>query len=394
MMDILAEKLGMDTAELKLKNAIRTGDVTVHGSPINSCGLSECIQKTAESAGWKEKRANKKFGRGIGMASMVHESDSRQTDGFAGTVAFVRILEDGRINVMTGEAEYGQGGDTAYAMVAAEELGVPLDHVEVTPVDTDISPYGLGPWGSKLLITASSATRKAALDAKRQLFEIASKMLEAKVEDLEIGDQKISVIGSPERAVSIVAVAMASTYGRGGSAIIGKGIDERDTVNWRRIPGHYGRGVSAYYFDTVVAEVEVNTETGEVKVLKLTLADDCGKAINLLSLEGQIQGATAQGIGNTFLEERICHQGRMLNSSFNSYQLPTALDMPSLETIIVESNEPGGAYGAKGGGENPGIDSTAPAIANAIYNAIGVRIKDLPITPEKILNALEKRKEA
>ncbi len=392
MMDILAEKLGMDTAELKLKNAIRTGDVTVHGWPINSGGLTDCIKKTTESAGWKEKRANKIFGRGIGIASMIHETDWRRTEDFLGSTALVKILPDGTINVMTGEAEYGQGGDTACGMVAAEELGVPLDHVEVTRVDTDISPYGVGPWGSRLLYFETAATRLAALDAKRQLFEIASKMLKAKVEDLEIGERKITVAGSPERTVSIAEVALIATCAKGGSTIIGKGTAVCDSEAYSKATKYYGRSVLAPYFDTVVAEVEVNTETGEVKVLSLTLALDCGKVINRMSLEGQVQGATAMGIGNTFLEERIIREGRVVNTSFADYKIPSALDLPPLEITFVESMEPSNPYGAKGGGENAGIDATAPAIANAIYDAIGIRIKDLPITPERILNALEEKR--
>ncbi len=389
MMDILAKKLGMDTAGLKLKNAIRTGDVTVHGWQINSGGLSDCIKKTTESAGWKEKRTKKIPGRGIGIASIAHETEWRSGEGFLGCTAFVRILPDGRVNVMTGEAEYGQGGDTACGMVVAEELGIPLDWVEVTRIDTDISPYGVGPWGSRLLYFETAATRLAALDAKRQLFEIASRMLPAKVEDLEIGDEKVKIIGSSGRAVSIAEVAQAATYARGGAFITGKGTVDSDAESFTKATKYYGRSALATYFDTAVAEVQVDTETGEIKVLNLTVASDCGKAINLLSLEGQIQGATAMGIGSAFFEERITQEGRMLNSTLTSYQVPTALDIPSIKMLLVESMEPSNPYGAKGAGESTGIDSTAPAIANAIFDAIGVRIKSLPITPEKILKALE-----
>jgi len=395
MMDILAEKLGMDTAELKIKNAVRPGDTSVHGWRTPSAGLVECIEKTAEASGWKEKRAKKEFGRGIGMASVIHESDWRIFPGVGGTTAFVELLDDGRVKIRTGEAEYGQGGDTSQAICAAEELCIPLDQIIVQPVDTDISPFGLGPFGSKLLITQSAAIQLACQDLKRQLFDKASEMLGVKIEDLELIDGQVRVKGSPEKLVSFAQIGRASVFGRDSSALIGKGIDERDTDYCTALdhPTWYGHPISECYFDTLVSEVEVDPETGEVKILGLWVAVDCGKVINLTGLEGQVLGARAQGIGNTFFEEYIYDKkGRMVNRSFADYKIASALDMPPTELFWVETLAPSNPYGAKGGGENPAIDTVAPATANAIYKAIGVRIKDLPITPDKILKALEAKR--
>ncbi len=391
MMDELAEKLGIDLGELKLKNAVKTGDITMHGARANSCGFSECIQKTVKMTGWKEKSERKQFGRGIGMASMAAMSDGRVFPGITGATVFVKILEDGKIVVTGSEAEYGQGGDTACAIVAATELGVPIDRVEVIPLDTDISPFGLGPFGDgRLCITETSATYLACQDAKKQLFEKASPMLGAKIEQLEIGGGRISVAGSPEKYVSVADVARAYIFGSGTSAIIGKGTDVRptDLSNFMDHQTHYGQNTSAFYFDNIIAEVEVDTATGEVTVLKLTLAVDCGRVVNLAALAGQIQGGRAFGFGQAFLEERVTDRGRVVNTSFADYKIPSALDMPPLEIVYVESMEPSNPYGAKGG-SFAGMHTIVPAITNAIYNAVGVRIKDLPITPEKLLRALE-----
>ena len=176
--------------------------------------------------------------------------------------------------------------------------------------------------------------------------------------------------------------------------IVGKGVDERDTEYTLRASHktHYGHSVSATYYDTVVVEVEVDTDTGVVKVLKAIVADDCGKVIDLMQLEGQVDGATVQGIGAAFFEERLVDdKGRVVNTSFDDYWVPLATNAPPIKRIFVESMEPGFAYGCKGGGESPGIGSIVPAIANAIYDAVGVRIKTLPLTPEKILQALAEK---
>ncbi len=393
MMDILAEKLGMDTAELKIKNAIRAGDTSVHGWRMPSAGLVECIQKVVEASDWKKKRAKKEFGHGIGMASVIHESDWRIFPGYGGTTAFIQLLDDGRVKIRTGEAEYGQGGDTSQAICAAEELGIPLDQIIVESVDTDISPFGLGPFGSKLLITQSAAIKLACNDLKRQLFEYASKMLGTG--DLELINGQVMVTGSPEKSVSFSQIARAATFGRGSSPIVGKGVDERNTDYCTALdhPTWYGNPISECYFDTLVSEVQVDPETGEVKILKLWVALDCGKVINLGGLEGQVLGARAMGVGNTLLEEKIYDdKGRVVNNSFADYKIPSALDMPPTDMFWMEIMAPSNPYGAKGGGENAAIDTVAPATANAIYNAIGVRIKSLPITPDKILQALEAKK--
>lgn len=394
MIDMLAEKLGMDTAEFKLKNCPHSGDISPHGWHLDTCGVAECIEKATAAAGWKEKKANKQPKRGIGIASICKDVDDRFTHGFYGSVSFIKILEDGRVQVITGEAEYGQGVHNAVAMVAAEELGVRLEDVAVPHHDTDFSPWAVGPLGTRVMSQAVTATRLAALDAKKQALEVASGMLKAKVEDLEMKEGKIYITGSPESWLTLADIGHEAVHRRGGSMIIGKGVEERwntEYITGPDHPTHYGRSVSACYFDTTIAEVEVNTETGEVQVLKVVLADDCGRVIDLMSLDGQIQGAIVQGVAAALMEERVVDQGQVVNPSFLDYRVPLSTNVPPIEKIYVETNDPNFAYGCKGGGQSAGIGSVMPAIANAIYDAVGVRIKSTPITRERVLRVLAEK---
>lgn len=392
LMDILAKQLNMDPAELRLKNATQTGDVTPQGWFIRSCGLTDCIKQVTEAANWKDKRINKQPRRGIGIGCMCHETDDRASDGFYGTVAHIKILEDGGIQVLIGEPEYGQGTHNAVAMVIAEELGIPMESIEVVPQDTDRVPWGWGALGSRILSQAVHATYLASQDAKKQILDIAAGMLKVKPENLEFKKGKAYVTSSPEISLSLAQIGNYAVHRLAGSMIIGKGIEERFETEYilkSSHPTHFGRGVDATYYDTTIAEVEVDTETGQVKVLKVVVADDCGKVIDRRQLEGQVDGATTQGIGAALWEGIIVDdKGRIINPNFDDYKVPLATNVPPIEKIFIESIDPGFAYGCKGGGESAGIGSVAPAIANAIYDAIGVRIKTPPISGEPVLSAL------
>ncbi len=404
MIDMLAEEIGMDPMDIHLKNAALPGTVSVHGWKINSCGLTECIEKVAAQTGWRKRRSKKKVKRGMGIACQVHASDMRYWDGFMGSVAFVKILEDGKLLINTGEHEYGQGLETVQAQIAAEVLGVPLEDVSILEATTDTAPFSIGPYASRSTISGGMAARLAAEDARNQVFELASEMIEADPKDLEICDGEISVKGSPGQSISLAEVARWSQYRRGGSAIIGKGIDRRDTdfVYVCPPPGkdqqrpvqcivNYGSPSSACFYSAQVVEVEVDTETGKVRVLRLVQADDLGRAINPMMAEGQTEGGTVQGMSFSLIEEvRRDANGRMLNANLLEYLTPTALDIPETTVLFVESNEPSGPFGAKGHGESS-QNCSGGAIANAIYDAVGVRITSLPITPEKILKALKEK---
>lgn len=387
-MDMIAERLEIDPIELRLKNSVKTGDTTVMGWEIKSCGFKECLQKVAQHANWNTKRAEKKLNRGIGVAASIFTSDARVFD-FGGSNALIKISGDGRISIITGEVEWGQGSRTIFSQIAAEELGVPVEDIEFLSVDTDITPYTLGPWGDRVTVSGGNAIRLAAIDARRQLFEIAGEMLEVSPEDLEARDRKVRVRGSPEKAKSIKEIASYAIYRKGGSAIIGKGTDERETVT-SDPETMKGNVCSSYTFVAQIAEVEVDPETGKVKVLDFITTNDLGRAINPMAAEGQAEGSVVQGMGYGLTEGIVYIDGNVINPNFTDYRLIGALDAPPITTFLIESNDPNGPYGAKGCGE-PSIVPVAPAIANAIYDAIGVRIKELPITPEQILTGLEEK---
>ncbi|MBI2369560.1 MAG: molybdopterin-dependent oxidoreductase, partial [Deltaproteobacteria bacterium] len=386
--DSASEALGLDPAEVRLKNASRQGDTTIHGWQLRSCALVDCIQKAAEGIGWKEKRHLKGSGRGVGMACVIHVSSNRKAADWDGSNALVKVHEDGRLAVVTGEVDMGQGTLTVLAQIAAEEFGVPIDRVEIGGVDTDIAPYCQGASSSRTVTLGGSAVRAAAADAKRQLLEVAAEKLEARVDDLEARGGRIFVRGAPDRAMTIGQAAKAHLFRKGGSAVIGRGSFDPPT----RPPdeGFYGDLSTAYPFACQAAEVEVDRETGLVRVLNFVAAHDIGKVINPITAEGQVEGAVQQGMGYGLTEQLVFDGGKVLNNNLMNYLSLTAPDMPSIKTVFVESNDPWGPYGAKGLAE-PGLIPTAPAIANAIFHAIGVRIPDLPITQEKVLRALKEQ---
>jgi CO/xanthine dehydrogenase Mo-binding subunit len=280
--------------------------------------------------------------------------------------------------------------------MAAEELGVPLDSVEFVELDTSTVPYALGPYGGgPVTLRGGNAVRLAAIEARRQLLAVAAGMLSVKPEDLELRDQTIVVRDDPETAVSLANVAHYAKYII-AEEIIGRGHFEPETV-MRDHNTYYGNYSSGYTFTAQTVEVEVDPETGHVEILDIASSIDLGKAINPMAAEGQNEGCLAQELGPILLEGIIYDkQGRVLNPNLIDYRLPTALDVPPITGFLVESHEPNGPYGAKACGQVSNIPPAA-ALASAIYDAVGVRIKDQPITPDKILRALaekEKREHA
>jgi CO/xanthine dehydrogenase Mo-binding subunit len=389
MMDILAERLGMDPVDLKLKNAIRAGDVTVHGWPINSCGLSECIQKVAKASGWKDKRGKLPPNRGIGLGLGGH------TAGFhlAGerSTCQVNIDELGEVRVLSGRGEYGQGPTTMICMIVAEELGLRLEDVATNDaVDTQVIPYEASNYGSRGTVGQGRAAIAAAQDAKRQLFEVVAHKLGAKLEDMEAKEGRIFVKGSANKGLSFKEAVKA--YNHSGKPLPLVGRDSYDPPSEAMdFKTGVGNVAVSWGFGAQVAEVEVDFETGEVRVLTVVAANDGGTILNPLHLEGSSEGGIVMSLGMALFESvRYDEKGRVITISFPTYGVPTALQTPKIEHIWVETYDPYGPYGAKGLAEVVSVP-TVSAIANAIYDAVGVRIAKLPITPAKILKALEAR---
>lgn len=380
-MDILAEGIGMDPVEFRLKNALEEGSVSATGQILHSVGIRECIRKAAEAIEWGKKTGRNR-GKGIGVMHKMTMTPSSSS-------AFVKLNEDGTVEVLSSTVDMGQGSNTVLAQIAAEELGVDLKSVKVVSPDTDVTPFDHGTSSSRSTFHMGNAVKHAAADAKKQLLEAAAEELEANVEDMETRDGFIFVKGSPEKNVPIPKVAMGGSYLGKGRPIIGRGtFNVPDATALDRETGQGANPAVFWMYAAQAAEVEVDEETGKVKVLKIASAHDVGKAINPSACEQQIEGALATGVGTTLMEEIKIELGKTLNPNFVDYKVPTSLDMPEMVPILVEATHERGPYGAKGLGE-PALAPTAPAIANAIYDAVGVRIKELPITPDKVLKALK-----
>jgi CO/xanthine dehydrogenase Mo-binding subunit len=387
--DIAAEELGIDPVELALMNAAEPGYVSPHGNRVISCELKQSIEMAADLMSWTEKREARKPLRGLGMGTTVHVSGKRHFGDFDGGSASIKINEDGKVLVICGEGEVGQGTMTVLCQIAAEELGVPFEDVSISKADTDLTTYCHGAYASRLTYIAGNAVRNAALEVKKQLFETAADLLEADVEQLEVANARVFVRGgSSDRTVSVGEIAWARQYRTGGRPIIGHGAFDPDSE--LQDENRYGNESGAYNFGVQMAEVEVDPETGKVTILEYVSVADCGTVINPVTAAGQQEGAIAQGIGYAMTEHTLIEDGRPLNPNFSDYKIPCTLDMPPLKIGFADSYEPTGPFGAKGLGEL-GLDPTAAVLANAIHDACGVRIKELPITAEKIYFALSGR---
>jgi 4-hydroxybenzoyl-CoA reductase subunit alpha len=308
--------------------------------------------------------------------------------------AQVKLHEDGAVTLFTGVTEIGQGSDTILAQIVADELGIELEDVRVLSSDTELTPVHAGSYSSRGAYWGGKAARAAAADAKRQLFGVASNLLEAAPEDLIARDRRIFVRGSPDRSIRIRDVVLASmiTAAGDGNPIMGKGY-YRAPVDYVDFETGEGNVTNAYSFESQIAEVEVNPETGKVKLINMVVAHDIGIAINPMAVEGQLEGSVSMGMGQVLYEKSIRKNGRFQNSSFVDYSLHTSMDMADVESILVATENPNDPFEPKEAGEGTQV-ATPAAIANAIYDAIGVRIKELPITPEKILKALEGKRKA
>ncbi|RLB38241.1 MAG: xanthine dehydrogenase family protein molybdopterin-binding subunit [Deltaproteobacteria bacterium] len=392
-LDTIAEALSIDPAELRKKNAIGPNETSVHGWEIKSCALRECISKATEAANWAEKRKKRKKFKGIGIACCNHVSGNRPfAREFDGGSGIVRIGRDGRVLVFHGESDMGQGQKTAFAQIVAERLGVPLEMVHVAQVDTDISPFGCGSFASRGTVMGGHGVLAAAEDAFRQLAEIVAAKLEANPDDVVCRDGKFFIKGSPDTAIPFKDVADQAATLRHGAPIVGVGFYDPPTV----LPDpetKYGNISPVYPFACHIAEVEVDPDNGVVEVTNYVAAHDSGKVVNPMAIEGQIDGGVLQGMGWALMENMVVKDGRLVNPDFLDYLVPTAMDAPRVNKILVEPIDPNGPYGAKGIGE-PALNPVTAAIGNAIYDATGIRMKELPITPEKILARLkEGRKE-
>jgi 4-hydroxybenzoyl-CoA reductase subunit alpha len=388
-LDLIAQDLGIDPVEVRDKNAVDKGYTTPCKIHFASCGLKECIRKASRKAGWKRKYSKLKPYRGIGIGCGVLRSGGKGMFDHDTSAVFIKIGEDGKLSLFTGLPDMGQGSHTAMAMIAAETLGIMPEDITVVSGDTDIAPFDPGAIAQRGTFTTGNAVILACEDAKKQLKKAAVGKLGVKPSSLVFRDRKVYPKGSPDKAISFEDVVFDTLHSQEGRYVMGRGFynppcEPSDLVTFEGNPS------LAYSFGAQIAEVEVDPETGAVKLLKMTVAHDVGRAINLLGVEGQLDGQVYSGMGQTLFEECIMEDGRVMNPSLLDYKLPRPFEVPEVEHIVVESVDPYGPFGAKEVGQGP-IQCTSQAIANAVSNAIGYPIKELPITPERILGALREK---
>lgn len=389
--DIVARDLGMDVVDFYLKNAHQKGDVTTSKYKLDSCGLAQCIQKVAKASNWKEKRGKLPPNRGIGLAASGHTCGARYGAPDLST-AIVMVDREGSVRILSGRAEAGMGPGTMQIMCVAEELGLAPEDITINEfVDTDTTPFESGNYASRGTIQQGNAAVAAARDVRQQLFEVVANKLGVTADRLEAKNRQILTKGSPNKGMSFEEAVKTCWYEvEGALPLIGRGAYNPPTEDWDLRTGE-GNASIAYGFGVQAAEVEVDIETGKVKVLNVVAANDCGKVINPLILDGESEGGISMSLGMALLEQiSYDDKGKVQETSFSDYRLPTIWQQPLVTSIWVETIDPHGPYGAKGITEVVSLP-TAPAIANAVYDAIGVRIRKPPITPWKILEALREK---
>ena len=381
-MDHIAHELHIDPIELRLKNCFKKGDALHTGQELVSVNIEDTILKTRDLIGYKKVKPgkNRAFGISCGFCPC---------GGFA-TSSVVKLNMDGTAIVTTGAMDMGQGLRTVMAQIVAEELGLSTDDITVIIGDTDSTPFDVGIFGDRGTHTTGMAVKMAAADARNQLLVLAADKMEANSNDLEIQDKKIFVKGAPHKFIHFKDVLGGGMYKKGGP-IIGKASINPSTrpIEPAIAQGAASRMFSTYTFATNIVEVEVDRDTGEIQVHKAVGAQDCGTVINPDGVEGQMVGGMAIGLGYGLYEDMMVKDGQVMNPNFLEFRLPTAVDMPKISTVTVENDDPNGPFGAKGAG-NSSVINFAAAVANAVFNAVGVRIKDLPLTAGKLLQHLKK----
>jgi len=379
-LDALARDLGMDPVDFHLLNAVEKGHTTMTGSHFASCGLKECITKAVRKSGWKRKYGKLPKWQGIGIGIGAMASGAKGLFKHDTSAAFIKVVEDGSMSLFTGLPDMGQSSHTAMAFIAAEVLGVAPTDITVVSGDTDVTPLDVGAFTQRGTFNTGNAVIAAARDARTQLAKVAAQKFGVKPAAVVFRDRQVYPKGAPERAMPFGKLARETLHSREGRFVMGRGFYNSPKET----------GTMAHSFGAQVAEVTVDPETGVVTVDRVVAAHDVGRAINPRIVEGQIDGQVFSGMSQVLYEEVLMENGQALNPSRLDYKMPRSYEVPSVEHIIVESNDPYGPFGAKEVGEGP-IVCTMQAIANAVANAIGEPVREMPITPQRVLRALGRR---
>jgi 4-hydroxybenzoyl-CoA reductase alpha subunit len=393
-LDELAEKLAIDPIELRRRNAIGDEATTVNGQKIGSNGFLQCLDAVERASGWQERRGKLGRGRGLGVAGSMYISGTAYPiypNEMPQSAVLVKLDRSGQVVVFSGVSEIGQGVDSMLALVAAEELGCELDAVRVHTGDTELAPVDLGAYSSRVTFMAGLAAIEACKAAAQKIREAVATKWECTPREVAMAHGTIFHLDDTARRMPFAEGVKLAESAFGTIATTGG-------YRTRKVGGDYRGGTigasPAYSFTAHVAEVAVDEETGQVRVEKIWVAHDCGRALSPVAVAGQMEGSAYMGMAEALFEEHAFDErGLHLGPSLLDYKLPTTLDTPSIEALIVESIEPGGPYGAKEVGEGP-LHPSIPAIANAIHDAVGVRLRALPFSPPRVLAALRARRES
>jgi len=430
-LDELAAMIGMDPAEIRRRNLLKPPAITVNGLRVQSYGLPECIDQVVDRSNWKQRKGKLPKGRGLGIACSHYVSGAANSiirSDMPHSTVNIKIDRDGGVVVYTGASEIGQGSDTMTAQIAAEALGCSLSRVKIVAADTDLTPIDIGSYSSRVTFMAGNATLRAAQEIKKQIALAAARKMNCSPDDLVFRDDSVlkNHVGAGVLTCPAEPSSAASVSGHVEGQILRGSLQQKrkeeapkDRLTFEeavvaaidfhgaltgtgsyapppeaRGGKHKGAGVGpspAYSYSAQVAEVTVDEETGEVTVHKVWAAHDCGRALNPVSVEGQIIGSVWMGMGQALTEEMIWKDGMLMNPGLLEYRSPSSVESPEIEPIIVESIDPEGPFGAKECSEGS-LAATIPAIANAIYDAVGIRLHESPFTPERVLAALRAKK--
>ncbi|MFB0566671.1 MAG: xanthine dehydrogenase family protein molybdopterin-binding subunit [Candidatus Aminicenantaceae bacterium] len=421
-MDELAEEAGIDPFEFRMINCNEPGETTPMGLKVSTCGLKECLESVAQKLDWKKKHKKSNL-RGVGMASLIHVGGGGRIYRSDASGLILKLDDFGNVYAYHGGVEMGQGLHSVLTLAIAEALGVRPENVFINPTDTGTCPWDIGTHASRGAFMACNTAILAANKLRDKIFELAEEVFpkeveknlkkfreknpgynppefdfkkEAKSDCFELQDGFIFIKKGPREAwlrLELARLLRAVHFRNQGQMLTAEVFYDPPNVLPDFEKG-FGNISATYAYGTQGAEVEVDVETGEIRILHLVAAHDVGKVLNPLALKGQIYGALAQGVGYALYEELQSQQGKIMNPNFRDYKIPTALDMDfPIDLEFIETDDSFGPFGAKGVAE-PGLVPTAPAIANAIFDAVGVRIRDLPITPQKVLVALNKLKQS
>jgi 4-hydroxybenzoyl-CoA reductase subunit alpha len=393
LLDQMAGELGIDAFAVRRANYLTAPTFTDNDLMVNSYGLPECLDWVERASGWRTRKGVLPKGKGLGMACSHYISGASKPVNWTGephATVKLKLDFDGSVVVLTGAAEIGQGSSTILVQSVAEVLGLELSRIRIVTGDSDLVPKDNGSYSSRVTFLVGNAAINAAQNLKRILLAAAARKLEAQPDDVEcLGE--LYRAGAQDSGMSFDEVVAEALKDSGTITVTGNYSTLPASQGGKKYRGAAIGGTMGYSYSAQVVEVSVDEETGEVSVDKVWVAHDCGKALNRLTVEGQVQGSVWMGMGQAISEETGYHRGLLLTGNMLDYRVPTIADSPPIEVGIVESNDPHGPFGAKEAGEGS-LAAFLPALTNAIANATGIRFNDLPVTPDRVFHALEKHR--